>query len=112
MEYIIALIGLALVSCLIFLHGEYIENKNLKRLIDDFEFCCDCVSKFSDKDVECVLVYSRELNMSRRTLLFRMGYTLTDEKEIPAARLPQLVKIQPGRSKIPYISNKECSQIR
>lgn len=111
MEIIIAFVAVLLLVSLIFLHGEYMENKQLKREIDDYQFCCDCVAKFKDAAVECVLVYSSEINLSRRLKFINMGYILTDEKEFPAARLPQLIKIQPSKSKITSGSNKQCSNI-
>lgn len=111
MEYVIVILVLILIAILIFAYGEYINNKELEIEIDEYRFCCDCVAKLNNEEVYALLVNENEVNTSIRLKLSGMGYKLTDEKEIPVARLPHLIRIEPWMSKLPIVSVKECSSI-
>jgi hypothetical protein len=111
MGYIVFVLLLILIPCLVLLHGKYVDNKDLNNELDDYQFCCDCVAKLKHEGVEGLLVYSSEMNTSRRVILVRMGYKLTDEKEIPIARLPQLTRIEPWKDKRPQISETPLGPI-
>lgn len=111
MEFIIAGLALLLIASSIFAYGEYTDKKDLESEIDDYQFCCDCVSKLKHEGVEGLVVYSSEINTSRRVILGRMGYKLTDEKGIPIARLPELTRIEPWKGKRPQISETPLGPI-